>query len=203
MTVPTTTKTRHSLARRGFIPTLMLLTGIVLQGCGGNSPVGPATAKAASPSSSSASPSNVAPTAPVSHGAVVSTESTPRVSSTVSSEYSSLAKLMQEGLHEPFTELSFIIWHDKPLTPEKYEALRIAALKVRDIATQIPAFRRSRWTGEEIAFYENHAMRLADLAGYLAEAAKRQQQDHVVHHLMDLESTCQKCHATFAPDLKF
>jgi cytochrome c556 len=122
---------------------------------------------------------------------------------TVTSEYDSLAKLMQEGLHEPFTELSFTVWHDKPFNAEKYQTIARASLGVQKIAVQIPAFTRSSWSGEEIAYFENTALRLADLAGFLADSAQRHQQDHVVHYLMDLETTCQKCHSEFAPDLKF
>jgi hypothetical protein len=175
----------------------------VLSGCDRSGPLSPSEASAAAPRAHAPAPTIAATPAPA--DAVKPTVETTTVAESSADEaaFQGLSSLMETGLHEPFTVISFHVWHEKNLGEAGYKEVADAARKVQDTAKQISRFKRNRWTSSETAFFEEKALQLEDLAGYLAGAADRQDKDHVIHYVMSLESTCQKCHAKFAPDLSF
>jgi len=116
-----------------------------------------------------------------------------------------LRQLMKSKLHEDYTYMSFTIWHDKPLTAEKMDAIAAASARMIEIAHGLdayePGYRQQGWSSQDVQFFDDKRLQLARVAEELGRAAKKRDSTEVVNFFMHLDTTCQNCHKRFRPDL--
>ncbi len=116
-----------------------------------------------------------------------------------------LRQLMKSKLHEEYTYMSFTIWHDKPLTPEKMDGIAAASARIIEVAQGLnayePGYRQQGWSTEDVQFFDDKRLQLARVAEELGRAAKRRDGTEVLNFFMHLDNTCQNCHKRFRPDL--
>lgn len=115
-------------------------------------------------------------------------------------EYSSLPKLMKEGVHEKFTFISFTIFHNAPLDAGKMRHLAKTASRLGEMAKRIPGF-KSAYMGESGPVLESGAEDLAKAAQMLSEAAEKGSRDQFEHLFEKLETACNNCHTKFRKEL--
>jgi cytochrome c556 len=115
--------------------------------------------------------------------------------------FKTLHQLMEEGIHERFTFLSFTLWHDPPMTPEKMEAIAQSAIQLRQLAETITALRPGYLEAEsrkaERKAFDAQAEELSTSARMLAEAATRKDKARTQNLFNRVEASCQSCHAKF------
>src|SRR5690348_11479607 len=61
-------------------------------------------------------------------------------SQTVQLPQGNLRQLMQSRVHQEYTFLSFTIWHDQPLTPEKMDSIAASSGRIMGIAHDLTAY---------------------------------------------------------------
>lgn len=135
--------------------------------------------------------------------AIAQLHSRPSAQSQAAGEVSfkNLHQLMEEGIHERFTFLSFTLWHDQPMTPEKMDAIAQSATQLRQMAETIIALRpryleAERMKDDQKAFDER-AAEFSRSAMMLAEAATSKDKARAENLFGRLEASCQSCHAKF------
>lgn len=115
--------------------------------------------------------------------------------------FKSLHQLMEEGIHERFTYLSYTLWHDSPLTSEKMDAIAESALELRHMAEAIPAFSnryvKVEGAKEDQNLFTAKAAELSKVSQRLAEVASKRDKKRTENLFKQLEASCQDCHNTF------
>lgn len=136
-------------------------------------------------------------------GAIAQVQSRPLArSQTVGEEsFKNLHQLMEEGIHERFTFLSFTLWHDPPMTSEKMDAIAGSAIQLRQMAETITALRprylEAEWMRDDRKAFDAKAAELSNSAMMLAEAATRKDKRRAKNLFDRVEASCQSCHARF------
>jgi Cytochrome C' len=118
-----------------------------------------------------------------------------------------LRQLMQSRVHAEYTYLSFTIWHDQPLTPEKMDGIaassgRIVAIS-GELNSYVVAYRKQGWSVQDVKFFDDKRLQLNRVAEELRRAAQKRDSSQVTSFFMHLDSTCQSCHKRFRPDLSW
>ena len=115
--------------------------------------------------------------------------------------FKNLRQLMEEGIHERFTFLSFTLWHDPPMTPEKMDAIAQSAIQLRQLAETITAHRPRYLEAEsrkdDRKAFDTGVAELSNSAMMLAEAATRKDKVRTENLFDRVEASCQSCHARF------
>lgn len=115
--------------------------------------------------------------------------------------FKNLHQLMEEGIHERFTFLSYTLWHDQPMTPEKMDAIAQSANQLRQLAEAIPSFRPRSLQGESMKddqkAFDAVAAELSNSAMMLAEAATVKDRTRTENLFDRLEASCRSCHTKF------
>lgn len=109
----------------------------------------------------------------------------------------SLSELMERGIHELFTWISFAVWQDPPLNQEKWEKIAAASIELRDLAHLIPETAQVPSGGE----LKDRAAQLEAFAEQLAVRAREQDEPGTKSAFLELERGCEGCHAVFRRDL--
>ena len=115
-------------------------------------------------------------------------------------QYSSLPKLMKEGVHEQFTFISFTIFHNAPMDASKMRHLAKTASRLNQMAKRITGF-KSVYEGEQVPALEAGAEELARAAEMLSSAAGKGSQNQFEQLFEKLETACHNCHAKFRKEL--
>jgi cytochrome c556 len=120
--------------------------------------------------------------------------------------YKNLHHLMEEGIHERFTYVSYTIWHDSPLTPEKLATIAESALELRQMAEAIPAYSpgymKREEAKEQLNLFQAKAAELSKVSQRLAETASKKDKKGTQILFKKLEASCQDCHNTFNKQLR-
>jgi hypothetical protein len=117
--------------------------------------------------------------------------------------FKNLHDLMEEGIHERFTFLSFSLWHDPNMTPEKMDEVARSADQLRQLAEAIPAFRprQLEWMKDDQKAFDAGAAELSDSATMLAKAAGMKDRARAKELFSRVAESCRNCHARFNKDL--
>jgi cytochrome c556 len=135
-------------------------------------------------------------------------QSSPKAQSNLNSEtsFKNLHQLMEEGIHDRFTYLSFTIWHDSPLTPEKMATIAESARDLGQMAETIPAhspkYLLSESAKEEQELFNAKAAELTKVSLRLAETASKKDKKGTQTLFKQLEASCQDCHNRFNQTLR-
>ena|ERR1051325_3388966 len=120
--------------------------------------------------------------------------------------FKSLHQLMEEGIHERFTFVSFTLWHDAPLTSEKMDAIAETAQELRQLAEAIPTYGpkylQSESAKEEQNLFNTKAAELSKASQRLSEVATKKNKKATETVFKQLEASCQDCHNAFNQYLK-
>jgi cytochrome c556 len=120
--------------------------------------------------------------------------------------FKSLHQLMEEGIHERFTYVSYTLWHDTPMTPAKMDTIAESALELRQMAEALPAFgsRYATVDGEKEGqtLFNLKAAELSKVSQKLAETASKRDKKGTETLFKKLEASCQDCHNTFNSTLR-
>lgn len=118
-----------------------------------------------------------------------------------------LQKFMQTGIHHEYTFLSFTIWHDRPMTPEKMDSIAASSNKVMQMARELDRFestyKNQGWSDDDLQFFEDKRLQLSRVAEELNHAAQKHDSTAIVNFFMHMDSTCQSCHKRFRPELQW
>ena len=118
-----------------------------------------------------------------------------------------LQKFMQTDIHHEYTFLSFTIWHDRPMTPEKMDTIAASSSKVMRMAQDLDKFestyKNQGWSDDDLQFFEDKRLQLSRVAEELNHAAQKHDSTAVVNFFMHMDSTCQSCHKRFRPELQW
>lgn len=118
-----------------------------------------------------------------------------------------LQKFMQTDIHHEYTYLSFTIWHDRPMTPEKMDSIAASSSKVMKMAQDLDKFestyKNQGWSDDDLQFFEDKRLQLSRVAEELNHAAQKHDSTAVVNFFMHMDSTCQSCHKRFRPELQW
>jgi cytochrome c556 len=118
-----------------------------------------------------------------------------------------LRQFMESKVHHEYTYLSFTIWHDKPLTPEKMDSIAMSSSRVIDLSKELTGYaavyKDQGWSSEDVQFFEEKRLQLARVAEELNHAAKNHNSTEVINFFMHMDNTCQSCHKRFRPDLQW
>lgn len=109
----------------------------------------------------------------------------------------SLSELMERGIHELFTWISFVLWQDPPLTLEKLASVARAASELGELAKLIPETAQPDAGGE----LKDRAAQLEAFAEQLASRARDGDEPGTKSAFLDMERTCEGCHAIYRRDL--
>jgi cytochrome c peroxidase len=129
------------------------------------------------------------------------TASSPSSIPSVPDNYRSLSHLMEKGIHEQYTFLSFNIWHRSPLDEGEMKAIAEAAGKMEDLAGKLPKYKRVSWTDSMQGAFDTKSLRLKKLIENLQRAALDNDEPTVTSLFALVENSCQSCHAVFNKDL--
>ncbi|MBI3652606.1 MAG: cytochrome c [Acidobacteria bacterium] len=120
--------------------------------------------------------------------------------------FKSLHQLMEEGIHERFTFVSFTLWHDTPMTPEKLETIAASAMELRQLADTIPTYSPKQLqvegAKEDLRLFATRAAELSSKAQKLAETAALQDVAATETAFKQVEASCQACHNRFHQSLR-
>lgn len=136
-------------------------------------------------------------------GVIAQLQSRPSAQSQAAGEVSfkTLHQLMEEGIHEHFTFLSFTLWHDRPTTAEKMDAIAHSAAQLRRMAENITALRPRYLEAESMKddqkAFDAATAQLSRSARMLAEAAARRDKARAKRYFDRLEASCRNCHTRF------
>ena len=118
-----------------------------------------------------------------------------------------LRQFMQSKVHQEYTFLSFTIWHDRPLTPEKMDSIAMSSSRVMDLSKELTSYaamyKDQGWSSEDVNFFEEKRLQLSRVAEELNHAAREHNSTEVINFFMHMDSTCQSCHKRFRPDLQW
>jgi len=118
-----------------------------------------------------------------------------------------LKQMMQSRVHEEYTFLSFTIWHDQPLTPEKMDSIAASSGRIMVIAHDLTAYenayREQGWSQQDVQFFDDKRLQLTQVAEELKKAAQKHDSTGVTSFFIHLDNTCQGCHRHFRPDLSW
>lgn len=118
-----------------------------------------------------------------------------------------LRDVMESKVHTEYTYLSFTIWHDQPLTPEKMDAIAAASSRIENVAHGLGSYeaeyQAQGWTREDVQFFDDKRLQLTQVAEELKKAAQKHDSSQVTSFFMHLDNTCQSCHRRFRPDLSW
>ena len=118
-----------------------------------------------------------------------------------------LQKFMQARVHQEYTFLSFTIWHNRPLTPEKMDSIATSSSKVIEMAQELNRFETTYkdqgWNSDDLKFFEEKRLQLSRVAEELNHAAEKHDSTAVINFFMHMDSTCQSCHKRFRPELQW
>ena len=118
-----------------------------------------------------------------------------------------LRKFMQARVHQEYTFLSFTIWHDRPLTPEKMDSIAASSVRVVNMSKELTAYaaiyKDQGWSSNDVKFFEEKRLQLSRVAEELGRAAQNHNSPEVINFFMHLDTTCQSCHKRFRPDLQW
>jgi cytochrome c556 len=115
--------------------------------------------------------------------------------------FKNLHELMEEGIHEEFTFLSFTLWHDAPMTEEKMDAIAKSASQLQRMAESIPSLRprylEAERARDDLKAFDAGATELSKTALLLAEAATRRDRAGAEKLFDRMEASCRSCHTKF------
>jgi cytochrome c556 len=118
-----------------------------------------------------------------------------------------LRQLMETKVHEDFTAMSFTIWHDRPLTNEKMNAIALASGRIMQDAKVLEKFevtyKQQGWSTQDVQYFADKRAQLSHVAEELNRAAQKHDESQVVSFFMHMDNTCQSCHKRFRPDLSW
>ena len=118
-----------------------------------------------------------------------------------------LRQLMQAHVHEEYSRMSFFIWHDQPLTPDKMNEIAESSARMVNLAQNLSEYENTYiqqgWGKQDVKFFDENRTRLLQTAEQLKGAAKEGDESRVVHLFNHMDSTCQSCHKRFRPDLSW
>jgi cytochrome c556 len=128
----------------------------------------------------------------------------PRASSKANND---LRQIMETRVHQDYTVMSFTIWHDRPLTGEKMDAIAVASSHIVESAQGLESFeatfQQQGWSAQDMKFFDDKRLQLSHVAEELNRAAKNHDESQVVSFFMHMDNTCQSCHKRFRPDLSW
>ena len=103
--------------------------------------------------------------------------------------------------------MSFTIWHDRPLTKEKMDAIAEASSHIVQAAQGLEmyeaTYKQQGWSAQDMKFFDDKRLQLSHVAEELNRAAKSHDESQVVSFFMHMDNTCQSCHKRFRPDLSW
>src|SRR5262249_47777900 len=112
---------------------------------------------------------------------------------------------MSEKIHSEYTTLSFTIWHDRPLTPDKFSRIAMSSGRLislsHNLEQYVTLFQQQGWPPEDIRFFDEKRLQLGQVANELQHAAHAQDGPQVTSFFLHLDNTCQSCHKRFRSDL--
>ncbi len=118
-----------------------------------------------------------------------------------------LRQLMQARVHEEYSRLSFFIWHDQPLTPDKMSQIAESSARMINLAQNLSEYENTYiqqgWGKQDVKFFDENRAQLLQTAEQLKGAAQHGDETRVVHLFNHMDSTCQSCHKRFRPDLSW
>lgn len=127
--------------------------------------------------------------------------------STSSKANDDLRQIMETKVHQDYTAMSFTIWHDRPLTGEKMDAIAVASSHIVQTAQHLEtfeaAYEQQGWSAQDMKFFDDKRLQLSHVAEELNRAAKNHDESQVVSFFMHMDNTCQSCHRRFRPDLSW
>jgi cytochrome c556 len=133
--------------------------------------------------------------------------SAPAASKAHSQEGKDLRQFMESKVHQEYTFLSFTIWHDRPLTPAKMDAIAASSSRVMEMSQQLTAYaaiyKEQGWSTNDMKLFEENRLQLSRIAEELNRAAQRHATPDVIDNFQHLNGACQSCHKRFRPDLKW
>jgi cytochrome c556 len=113
---------------------------------------------------------------------------------------------MEDGIHERFTFLSYSLWHDPNMTPEKMDEIARSADQLRQFAEAIPAFRPRHLDvdgmKDDQKIFDAQAAELSDSAMMLAKAATMRDTARARDLFNRVAESCRSCHAKFNKSLE-
>lgn len=116
-----------------------------------------------------------------------------------------LRQLMQDRIHVEFTQMSFTLWHDRPLTPSKMDSISTSATHMAGYATDLQQYatvlNQQGWSRADVQFFDQNRLQLLRVSAELNQAARQRDQTQMTNFFMHLETTCNACHHRFRPDL--
>ena len=118
-----------------------------------------------------------------------------------------LRQIMETKVHQDYTAMSFTIWHDRPLTKEKMDAIATASSHIvqaaQGLETFEATFEQQGWSAQDMKYFDDKRLQLSHVAEELNRAAKSHDESQVVSFFMHMDNTCQSCHKRFRPDLSW
>ncbi len=121
--------------------------------------------------------------------------------------YASLRQMMQSGVHQEYTFISFTVWHDRPLTPAKFDLIADSSARIGILARELDAFNGKDnpqgWNPPDAALFHDKSMELYSVAQELNQVAQTHDSQKVQAVFHRLDTTCQSCHKHFRPDLRW
>ena len=118
-----------------------------------------------------------------------------------------LRQIMETKVHQDYTAMSFTIWHDRPLTKEKMDAIAVASSHIVQAADGLEmyeaTYKQQGWSAQDVKFFDDKRLQLSHVAEELNRAAKSHDESQVVSFFMHMDNTCQSCHKRFRPDLSW
>jgi hypothetical protein len=119
--------------------------------------------------------------------------------------YTSMRQLMQTGVHQEYTLISFTIWHDRPLTPAKFDLIADSSARIGNMARELDTFNGKDnpqgWSLPDVAVFHDKSLELYSTAQELNQVAQEHDGQKVQAMFRRLDNTCQSCHKHFRPDL--
>ena len=119
----------------------------------------------------------------------------------------SLRDVMRSDVHESYTQMSFLIWHSKPLTDDKMEQIGKSAASINAAAQSLQLFetnyKQQGWSSADAKLFADKRLQLLRVTEELESAARQHKEADVLSFFLHLDNTCQSCHQHFRPDLSW
>ena len=123
------------------------------------------------------------------------------------SRFATVRDMMQSGVHQEYTAISFTVWHDQPLTPAKLDSIAAAAARMVSLARELDALggkgKLQGWNTPDREFFHQKSVQLYNVAQELNQAAQERDAHHIAALFDHLDHACQSCHQRFRPDLQW
>jgi cytochrome c556 len=121
--------------------------------------------------------------------------------------YTSLRQMMQSGVHQEYTFISFTIWHDRPLTAAKLDLIADSSARIGNLARELDSFNGKDnpqgWSLPDAALFHEKSIELYHVSQELNQVAVEHDTPKVQTMFHRLDNTCQSCHKHFRPDLRW